>query len=125
MIAPSPDWFAGIYDYSPIADGDWHQTFTIESYPYDSGTDDGTTYNSANIATNPQGTIIEITAATSPPSSQVFVKDGDVLPVLKWTFTRNEDAVVDDDGLLSKVKPTPKTTSNTTTKIVTDLSNKM
>jgi hypothetical protein len=35
MIAPSPDWFSGFYDFSPIsADNLWYSSFVIETYPW-------------------------------------------------------------------------------------------
>merc|ERR1712013_168125 len=46
MIAPSPDWFSGFYDFdaiNPMTDT-WFREFTIETYPFDAGTEEGDTY---------------------------------------------------------------------------------
>ena len=47
MIGPSPDWFAGVADVK-LYDGHWLPSKTVISYAYDSGTDAGTDYTSAN-----------------------------------------------------------------------------
>lgn len=57
MIAPSPDWFAGIHDVSLRNGGTWETNLSIDLFPYDSGTEDGTDYNTSNPATNPQQNI--------------------------------------------------------------------
>lgn len=47
MIAPSPDWFVGVYDLSLLdAEGQWQDTLVVTLYPYDAGTDAGTDYTS-------------------------------------------------------------------------------
>jgi len=79
MIAPSPDWFSGFHDYRPISDGKWLASFSIESYPYDAGTDSGSTYTSSNSPTNPQVNTFRL------DSSTVFLNDGEVLPVARWS----------------------------------------
>jgi hypothetical protein len=53
MLAPSPDWFVGIEDESLFADGAWRDRVEIDLEPYDSGTDSGANFSSANVATNP------------------------------------------------------------------------
>lgn len=92
MVVPSPDWFTGFYNLRPITvDGMWLKEFMIDTYPWDSGTDSGVTYKSANVATNPQDSIFQITAETSPAESQVFVNtNAGVEPVARWTFTLQE-----------------------------------
>jgi len=81
MIAPSPDWFSGFHDYRPISDGKWLASFSIESYPYDAGTDSGSTYMSSNSPTNPQVNTFRLDSDTST----VFLNDGEVLPVARWS----------------------------------------
>lgn len=54
MIAPSPDWFIGVESLSLIENGEWVQGKEIVLYPWDAGTDSGTTYTSANQDTRPQ-----------------------------------------------------------------------
>lgn len=54
MIAPSPDWFAGVSG-QPLRDdnGNWLDEVTINLDPYDAGTDSGIDYTSSNLVTNP------------------------------------------------------------------------
>jgi|GEM_PF-1310915 len=61
MIAPSPDWFIGFHDVNLQAGGDWISEITLDAHPYDSGTDDGTTYRSPDEASEPFTSIFQIT----------------------------------------------------------------
>lgn len=60
MIAPSPDWFVGVYDIALYENGRWLDHY-IELYPWDAGTDSGTTYTSSNLVTDPAQPISLIT----------------------------------------------------------------
>ena len=68
MVAPSPDWFIAVNsvnlrtDNTAINNG-WKDTFTLDVFAYDSGTDDGTDYGSANIVSNPRVPIFKLTTA--------------------------------------------------------------
>ena len=53
MIAPSPDWYVGTQGLDLREDGGWRQNIVFDLWPYDSGTDSGTTYTSPNQDTNP------------------------------------------------------------------------
>lgn len=54
MVAPSPDWFAGVDSLSLLdANGVWRDSFSIDVYPYDAGTDSGTLYSSSDEETVP------------------------------------------------------------------------
>ncbi|WP_018344999.1 spondin domain-containing protein [Cytophaga aurantiaca] len=54
MVAPSPDWFTGINGINLLdANSNWKTSVTIDLYVYDTGTDSGTDYASANSITNP------------------------------------------------------------------------
>ncbi|AUP78081.1 spondin domain-containing protein [Flavivirga eckloniae] len=62
MIAPSPDWFIGINGISlrsgnNSVNNGWKDTFTIDLYPYDAGTEDGNLYSGSNPDSNPIGVI--------------------------------------------------------------------
>jgi len=65
MIAPSPDWFITINSINlrsgnmSINNG-WKDSFTIDLFPYDAGTEDGNTYSMSNPETNPQGNITSL-----------------------------------------------------------------
>lgn len=64
MIAPSPDWFVGIRDvelYNASTET-WIDETTIDLFPYDAGTDSGSTFTSANAVTDPAGNITLLTA---------------------------------------------------------------
>lgn len=81
MIAPSPDWFVGVDGIDLFANGEWADEIVVDLYPYDAGTDSGTTYTSSNNDTNPQ-----------EPISQIFgyplLNGNEVLPLGTFTFTR-------------------------------------
>jgi len=61
MIAPSPDWFAGVHDVSLRNGGNWESNIDIDLFPYDAGTEDGSSYGTSNAASNPHQNITEIT----------------------------------------------------------------
>ncbi len=56
MVAPSPDWFIAVHNVnlrsgnSSINNG-WKDSFTLDVFAYDSGTDSGTDYSSINSIT--------------------------------------------------------------------------
>ncbi|WP_298556129.1 spondin domain-containing protein [uncultured Algibacter sp.] len=59
MVAPSPDWFIAVNSLNlrsginPDSNG-WENTFTIDVFAYDAGTDDGTNYGSGDIISAPR-----------------------------------------------------------------------
>lgn len=81
MIAPSPDWFAGVGNVSLMEAGGWVVSKTLDVFAYDSGGDDGTTYEASDIDTNPK-------KATTINNSAHFVQGGRRVPVARITFTR-------------------------------------
>jgi hypothetical protein len=84
MIAPSPDWFVGVHGVNLFVDGDWVAEVSIPLFPYDAGTDDGTTYSSGNAASNPPQVIQQITGYP-------LAKDGSVASFGSFTFTRIDE----------------------------------
>jgi hypothetical protein len=48
MIAPSPDWFAGVSRVSLVEGGKYVAEKTVDLYAWDSGGDDGATYTAAD-----------------------------------------------------------------------------
>jgi len=54
MVAPSPDWFAGVTALPLFVDGQWLDEHVVELFPHDAGTDSGTSYESADDATDPR-----------------------------------------------------------------------
>ena len=83
------DWFTGIYDYAPIsASNTWYSEFTIETYPWDAGTEDGDTFSTENPATDPQVAILQLTKDTVPENGVFLSPDmTTVLPVSRITCT--------------------------------------
>ena len=69
MLAPSPDWFVGIHDENLLdKNGDWLTEKEFSLRLYDAGTDDGLTYNSDNIDTQPRQFITRLTSDASDTS---------------------------------------------------------
>lgn len=68
MVAPSPDWFIAVNSVnlrsgnSGINNG-WKDTFTMDVFAYDAGTDDGINYTSANAISNPRVGVFMLTDA--------------------------------------------------------------
>ncbi|HEV8240123.1 MAG TPA: spondin domain-containing protein [Thermoanaerobaculia bacterium] len=81
MIAPSPDWFAGVSDVDLMENGNWVATKTVDVQPYDSGGDNGTTYLADDDDANPK-------QPTKLNDSRHFAKNGAVQPVARITFTK-------------------------------------
>jgi hypothetical protein len=77
MSAPSPDWFTGFYNFPLINDSSdtWYESFEIESYPWDAGTDSGDTYLADNRPIDLPLWIYQLTADTVPPTN-VFLDCG-------------------------------------------------
>lgn len=81
MIAPSPDWFAGVANVQLMEGGDFIAEKTVDLQAWDSGGDDGTTYEAPDKDTNPK-------KATTPASAQHFVVNGQRMAVGRVTFKR-------------------------------------
>ena len=71
MIAPSPDWFLGVYEFPLVgADGQWLETVETNLFPWDAGTDSGPTYRSPDRDTVPQEPIRPLLGPPlAPPGS--------------------------------------------------------
>jgi len=82
MIAPSPDWFAGVKDVELFENGQWVAEKTVDVFPFDSGGDDGTTYRADDIDTNPKK------ATSSLNGNAHFTYGGKLLPVATVTFKK-------------------------------------
>ena len=79
MVAPSPDWFVGVSGLSLLdAQADWLASLTVNLYPWDAGTEEGTEFSLTNSATSPQETI------TSLRGMGKFSNE----PIATLTFTR-------------------------------------
>ncbi|MGH8441416.1 MAG: spondin domain-containing protein [Nevskiaceae bacterium] len=62
MIAPSPDWFAGVADVSLMEGGAFVAEKTVELFAYDSGGDSGTTYGANDHDNNPKQATVAASA---------------------------------------------------------------
>jgi len=60
MIAPSPDWFVALRGLNLYEGGEWAESRIAQFKPYDSGSDDGESFESANQNTDPREGIYPI-----------------------------------------------------------------
>lgn len=81
MIAPSPDWFAGVRSVNLMENGAWVASRTMELRAYDSGGDDGMTYKASDRDTNPK-------KPTTANMSRHFQVNGSIGPVGTITITK-------------------------------------
>lgn len=81
MVAPSPDWFTGATNVNLIENGAWVARRTLTLPAYDSGGDNGTTYNAPDRDANPK-------KPTTRAATRHFVINGRVKPVATVTFVR-------------------------------------
>ena len=80
MIAPSPDWFAGV-DVNLMENGAFVASKSVDVMAWDSGGDDGTTFLADDVDNNPKKPSMQ-------SNDQHFMKDGTTMPVGTLTFTR-------------------------------------
>ena len=61
MVAPSPDWFVGVSGLPLLnSSGRWLRSHSLNLYPWDAGTEEGTEFSFTNPETDPPGTITSI-----------------------------------------------------------------
>jgi len=86
MIFPSPDWFLGIsnVDLCDPKTGEWKEEYARNLLPYDSGTDDGTSFESPNSASDPRKNIFLI----GNEDETNFKSDAKIPPLGTFTFTK-------------------------------------
>ena len=87
MIAPSPDWFAGVSAFNLRNGNAWMSEVTVGLFACDAGTDSGPSFTSPNADTNPQ---IPIALLGTPFS--------DTPPLGTFTFTLLTSLSADFDG---------------------------
>ena len=94
MVAPSPDWFTGLSSWNAVnsADSTWYDSFSIETYPWDAGTEFGTTYGINGP--DESLTIRRLTVANVPNNLLVNPAGTAVDPVARWSC---QVAVAADD----------------------------
>jgi len=101
MIAPSPDWFLGVDSFELFENGRWIDQAVVELFAWDSGTDSGTGFNSANQNTNPAAPIQLVTGGPFFGTT----------PLGTFTITRTSGATyctgkVNSQGALSVIDST-------------------
>ena len=103
MIAPSPDWFIAVNSINlrsgnNAVNNGWKDTFTVDVFPYDAGTEDGTGYSGSNPATNPHG-VITSRSNTTPFNDK---KIGTI------TFTYNSSILsIDNPNPINTIRVSP------------------
>merc|ERR1712176_397471 len=89
----------GFYNVQPIQDDMWMESFTILTYPWDAGTDSGTSYTSPNERTDPEVGIYQLKPGTLPSSNVFLSSDGtEVKPVARWECSIGTVNADSDDG---------------------------
>jgi len=91
MVAPSPDWFTGLNDFDmrDADSGNWLQEVILDLFPWDSGTDSGKSYNSAN--NDIDGNVQQLTINTIPTTKVFESPEGlTVLPVGRFQCQLND-----------------------------------
>ena len=76
MIAPSPDWFAGLSSISLFNDNTWVERIELDVIAYDAGTEDGKEFRYDNPETSPREVIKKITEAPLGNGSTVSPRLG-------------------------------------------------
>lgn len=87
MIAPSPDWFSGFYNFNAANSTTqrWLRSFTLETGAWDAGTEQGANYVMDNAAESPARRISQFRIGNLP-NTNVFASPNGlrVLPVARW-----------------------------------------
>ncbi|XP_023216087.1 spondin-1-like isoform X2 [Centruroides sculpturatus] len=103
MLGPSPDWIVGVSALELcLKNCSWIMEKVMNLYPWDAGTDSGTTYISPKSPTVPQERIRRITGAQ--PDSPFYNANGSpTKPVARMTVTRQRvyDKSCDDQDLFT------------------------
>ncbi|MGE0638831.1 MAG: spondin domain-containing protein [Thermoanaerobaculia bacterium] len=81
MVAPSPDWFAGVHDLPLLENDEWVPGKVVALFPWDAGTDDGESFESADLEASPHHPILRL--ETGP-----FSGNAGSTPLGTFTFRR-------------------------------------
>jgi Spondin_N len=83
---PSPDWYTGWYSLWLIDEYSrtYYDHIKIQTYPWDAGTDGGTTYDSLTSDLDPPLNIERFVPRTAPEGGELKGPDGDVPVVAEW-----------------------------------------
>ena len=111
MIAPSPDWIIAVNSLD-LWDGtlnQWKETFEVDLFPYDAGTENGFAYSGNNAETDPRGVITNVAGIAGYPFNS------EKIGTLTMTFkssTLSNDAIEDTSGV--RIYPNPVSTGQIT-----------
>ncbi|CAL1534947.1 unnamed protein product [Lymnaea stagnalis] len=109
MIGPSPDWCLGVSSQSMCtANCTWRDSFEIDLYPWDAGTDSRVTYLGRKMPTQPPERIHRITS-TYPNNMESPFYGEEIKPFARLTITKNKEACTDDDGKSTSAEVSPST----------------
>ncbi len=102
MVAPSPDWFIAINSLNmrsgnPAVNNGWKDTFTMDVFVYDAGTDDGVDYSSVNAQSTPFVPVSMITG---------FPINGNRMATVTFTY-KSSTLGIDDVSAIENVKVYP------------------
>lgn len=81
MIAPSPDWFAGVGNVDLREGGRWVERKEVALHAWDAGSDDGATYEAPDRDADPKH-------PTAPSASPHFRRGSETVPVGTLRFER-------------------------------------
>ncbi|XP_050392643.1 spondin-1 isoform X2 [Patella vulgata] len=121
MFGPSPDWCVGVSALEIcMKNCTWADHMEIDLYPWDAGTDSGTTYMSANKATIPKEPIHRITNNHPRTHDSPFYGPQPVKPLARLIITKDKEWCSGDDG-----KPASAELSPSTDELVSKMKKKM
>ncbi|MEZ0371929.1 MAG: spondin domain-containing protein [Candidatus Sericytochromatia bacterium] len=83
MIAPSPDWFFGVYNVNLMPGGKWADKVEMMAYAWDAGSDDGMSYLAADMNASPK-------KMTMMAKDKHFSMNGKPVAIGKFTFMKQK-----------------------------------
>ena len=87
MIAPSPDWFVGVYGLDMCNQSiGWIPFHRVKLFPYDAGTDNGLIFTSPDYDTQPREPIHRLTNANPNNPSSSFYGDNPLPHIATLSF---------------------------------------
>jgi Spondin_N/Secretion system C-terminal sorting domain len=113
MIAPSPDWIIAVNSLNlwDSNSNTWKESFTVDLYPYDAGTEDGFGYSGNNLPTNPRGFISNVAGANGYPFGP------EKIGTLTVTFKSTTLSINDLDAINTSIKVFPNPSEDGTVTI--------
>jgi hypothetical protein len=78
MVAPSPDWFVGVHGLDLRDGSGWKNEVTVDLFPYDAGTEQGTGFSLSNPDTVPHQPVAPLGLPFAPGDERLGT----------FTFTR-------------------------------------